>query len=95
MPPEGTHSAEGYVALVFGREFEGLTDAELAQCDATCSIPLGRLQESLSLSHCVSVALSEVFQYRWQFLPDECKRLYSVGATDVLSLSAGSDTSVR
>lgn len=65
---------------MFGREFEGLTDAELALCNATCSIPLGRLQESLSLTHCVSIALSEVFQYRLQYLPDERKALYSVGS---------------
>ncbi len=32
------------VALVFGREELGLSDDEVASCDAVCSIPIGRLQ---------------------------------------------------
>ena len=50
--------------LVFGREESGLTEAELAACDYVCSIPIGRLQESLSLSHAVSVVLSQIYQLR-------------------------------
>eukprot|EP00955_Chlamydomonas_euryale_P100633 365296-Chlamydomonas_euryale.AAC.41 len=34
------------LALVFGREELGLSDAEVDACDAVCSIPIGRLQVS-------------------------------------------------
>lgn len=41
-----------------------MSDEEVAACDVVCSIPIGRLQESLSVSHCVSLALSSIFQQR-------------------------------
>ncbi len=50
------------VALVFGREVEGLLPDEIQICDAVCSIPIGRLQESLSLSHAVSIVLSQLYE---------------------------------
>ncbi|KAJ9523493.1 hypothetical protein QJQ45_007209 [Haematococcus lacustris] len=52
------------VALVFGREELGLSDDEVKACDVACSIPIGRLQESLSLSHAVSITLATLFQSR-------------------------------
>lgn len=54
----------GNIALVFGREVSGLTVEEVDLCTATCSIPMGRLQESLSLSHAVTLALSPLFETR-------------------------------
>lgn len=59
-----TGTAEGKVVLVFGREVQGLFPEEVAQCGAACSIPIGRLQESLSLSHAVSLALGPLFEAR-------------------------------
>ena len=50
--------------LVFGREVSGLEAAEVAACTAAASIPIGRLQESLSLSHAVSLALGPLFEAR-------------------------------
>jgi tRNA C32,U32 (ribose-2'-O)-methylase TrmJ len=58
-PPPGAR-----LALVFGREELGLAEAEVAACDAVCSIPIGRLQESLSLSHAVNLALAHLFEQR-------------------------------
>ncbi|KAL4452351.1 hypothetical protein ABPG75_008013 [Micractinium tetrahymenae] len=54
------------LAFVFGREVEGLLPAEVDACDFTLSIPIGRLQESMSLSHAVSVVLSRLFEQRQQ-----------------------------
>lgn len=54
------------LALVFGREERGFDEGELDAVDCTCSIPIGRLQESLSLSHAVSIVLSQLFQLRQQ-----------------------------
>jgi tRNA C32,U32 (ribose-2'-O)-methylase TrmJ len=50
------------VALVFGREVHGLTVEEMASCKALCQISMGRLQESLSLSHAVAIALCTAFE---------------------------------
>lgn len=47
---------------MYGREEAGLLDDEIAACDCTVSIPIGRLQESLSLSHAVSITLSQLYQ---------------------------------
>ena len=52
------------VALVFGREDTGLTDSDLRHCDTLCSLPCGRLCESLSLSHCVTAVLARLFEVR-------------------------------
>lgn len=58
-----THQPSGpSLALVFGREELGLSDKEVDLCDLTCSIPIGRLQESLSVSHAVSITLAHLFQ---------------------------------
>lgn len=51
-------------ALVFGREESGLTEAELALCAHSCSIPTGSIQPSLNLSHAVCVILAQIFQQR-------------------------------
>jgi tRNA C32,U32 (ribose-2'-O)-methylase TrmJ len=71
-----------WLGLVFGREHEGLMQDELATCDATCSISMGRLQESLSLSHAVAVVLSECFQHRWHFLPRPVCEQFEMTAPD-------------
>lgn len=54
------------LALVFGREERGFDAGELEACSFSCSLPIGRLQESLSLSHAVSIVLSQLFQLRQQ-----------------------------
>lgn len=56
------------VALVFGREDLGLSDEEVESCDMACCIPIGRLQESLSLGHAVSIVLSGLFSQRLSFV---------------------------
>lgn len=61
---------------MFGREVEGLTEAEINLCDATCSLALGRLQESLSLAHAVAAVLHEMFEYRLRHLPAEHQAMY-------------------
>lgn len=64
------------VALVFGREVEGMTEAEINLCNATCAISIGRLQESLSLAHAVAAVLHDLFEHRLQHLPPEHRALY-------------------
>ena len=54
----------GKLALVFGNEADGLSERELALCDALCSIPMGRLIESLSVTHAAVIALSRFFEAR-------------------------------
>jgi tRNA C32,U32 (ribose-2'-O)-methylase TrmJ len=50
------------VALLFGREESGLSTDELLCCTHLCSIPTGRAQPSMNLSHAVAVALAPVFE---------------------------------
>ncbi|GLC72152.1 hypothetical protein PLESTF_001212600 [Pleodorina starrii] len=66
---EGRSGQEGRrpcyaIALVFGREESGLTEAELRLCSHACAIPTGRLQPSMNLSHAVATVLAELFSRR-------------------------------
>jgi tRNA C32,U32 (ribose-2'-O)-methylase TrmJ len=54
------------VALVLGREDAGFLTGEVAACDAIASIPMGRLQESLSIGHAVSIALAAFYDHHSQ-----------------------------
>ncbi len=49
------------IAVLFGPERSGLTNADLISCDAIFSIPLSTLNKSLNLSHSVLI-----FSYKWQ-----------------------------
>jgi tRNA C32,U32 (ribose-2'-O)-methylase TrmJ len=83
------------IALVFGREELGMSDEEVDTCDVACSIPIGRLQESLSLSHAVSIVLSGIYAQRLEFISrggDDEALGYKVNSpTD---LAKGYDTNV-
>lgn len=59
-----SNSAEGSLALIFGREESGLTERELSLCTHSCSIPTGSVQPSLNLSHAVCVILAQLFERR-------------------------------
>ena len=63
-PANRARRGAGKLALVFGREVEGLTDDEVNACDGVCAIPTGRLVESLSVSHAAVIVLSQYFQNR-------------------------------
>lgn len=53
-------AVHGRVALVFGREDEGLTIEELARCHALVRIPTAPKRSSLNLSHAVQLVAYEV-----------------------------------
>jgi tRNA/rRNA methyltransferase len=55
------HAAAGQVALVFGTEMSGLSNAELARCPIVATIPGAPGQASLNLAAAVQVAAYEVF----------------------------------
>ena len=55
-------TAQQRLAFVFGREVEGLMPEEVAACSAVCQLPMGRLQESLSLTHAIAIAMSVAFE---------------------------------
>lgn len=48
------------MALVFGRESSGLTNGELAVCDAVVNIPTSPEYPTLNISHAVAVALYQL-----------------------------------
>lgn len=54
----------GKAAIVFGNERTGLTDGELALCDAAVHIPVSPDFPSLNLSHAVQVVCYDLFRTR-------------------------------
>ncbi len=49
------------VALVFGRESDGLFNEEIALCDFSFTVPTSKDYQSLNLSHAVAVTLYELY----------------------------------
>lgn len=49
------------IGLVFGREGDGLTNAEIMKCDLVVTIPSSMEYPTLNLSHSVAVVLYELF----------------------------------
>ena len=54
----------GPVALVFGNEKNGLSDAELEPCQVAVAIPSAPRFPSLNLSHAVQIVAYEVYKHR-------------------------------
>jgi tRNA/rRNA methyltransferase len=50
----------GAVGILFGREGTGLTNSELAQCDATLTIPANLDYQTLNLSHAAAIVFYEL-----------------------------------
>jgi tRNA/rRNA methyltransferase len=53
-------AARGPVAIVFGQERRGLSDAELELCHAVCSIPTAPAYDSMNLAQAVAVLAYEL-----------------------------------
>ncbi len=53
-------SAAGEVAIVFGEERRGLSDAELDLCQAVCTIPTAKAYDSMNLAQAVAVVAYEI-----------------------------------
>lgn len=62
------------LALVFGNERDGLSDAELGLCDLCVSIPADPAFPSLNLSHAVQLAAWELRQARLELSGDAVSR---------------------
>lgn len=62
-------ASQGNVALVFGRETHGLSNAELALCTDIIRIPTGTEVSSLNISQAVMVCLYELFVASDEFEP--------------------------
>jgi tRNA/rRNA methyltransferase len=61
----------GEVALVFGEERRGLSDAELDLCQAVCTIPTSSEYDSMNLAQAVAVVAYEVGQGELAAVPGE------------------------
>ena len=53
-------SASGPVAVVFGQERRGLSDAELELCQAVCAIPTAPAYDSMNLAQAAAVIVWEI-----------------------------------
>lgn len=87
----GAQAARPCVALVFGRECEGLADEEIRLCSASCCITMGRLQESLSLSHAVCLVLGHLFEHRLSLMPPAYREHFRLSSS---SASTGEESPV-
>jgi len=55
-------SSDDLISVVFGRESDGLTDAEIADCNAIVTIPTSADFPSLNLSQAVQIITSSIYQ---------------------------------
>lgn len=62
------------IALVFGNERDGLSDAELSLCDEAVGIASSSLFPSLNLSHAVQIAC-------WEVRKSLCRNFFAEGRT--------------
>ncbi len=78
-------TGEGLISIVFGRESDGLTDEEVAQCAAVVSIPTSDTFPSLNLSQAVQIITFTLFDTlkTWpiQAVPVEQARCEQAAAT--------------
>lgn len=58
---EKLNEYNGRIALVFGRESDGLYNEELKKCDFSIHIPTNKEYSVLNLSHAVTIVLYELF----------------------------------
>ena len=77
------YQVEAPLALVFGNEESGLSNAHLAACQRSAEIPVLATDGSLNLSHAVAVALYEVVGREREVLPLEPKSEHEAPARAV------------
>ncbi len=70
LKPEELAKSMNYndkIAILFGREGNGLTNAEIEMCDITVSIPTDPSYPIMNISHAAAVILYEIFKNRNSF----------------------------
>lgn len=84
-------TGSGEIAIVFGREADGLSDEELHQCHLSVAIPTSDLFPSLNLAQAVQIITYSLFRHLSPTLgyePIREKRVREVAHTAVSSLEA-------
>ncbi|MCK9151238.1 TrmJ/YjtD family RNA methyltransferase [Methanobacterium alcaliphilum] len=64
---ESLNNINGKIALLLGREGNGLSNDELALCDITVSIPTDKNYPIMNISHAAAIIFYEIFKNRHQF----------------------------
>lgn len=64
---ESLNQVNGKIALLFGREGNGLSNKELALCDIAVSIPTDENYPIMNISHAATIIFYEIFKNRNQF----------------------------
>ena len=72
---------QGEISLVFGRESNGLSDAEVGVCNSICSIETSDLFPSLNLSQAVQIALYMLFIHLGEY--DNIKKAVDMNRIDL------------
>ena len=82
-------TAGGKIAVVFGNERTGLTDAELAECAIAVHIPSSPEFPSLNLSHAVQIVTYSLYRTAkptTRYTPVERERIEELTAASISSL---------
>lgn len=72
------------VALVFGPEDRGLTNAELKYCDLLVKIPTSDAFRSINLSHAVMIVCYEIFTASFEKATDYTPKFATVAETEAM-----------
>ncbi|MBR5503724.1 MAG: TrmJ/YjtD family RNA methyltransferase [Methanobrevibacter sp.] len=70
LKPEELAKSMNYndkIAILFGREGDGLSNAEVDMCDVIVSIPTDQGYPIMNISHAAAIILYEVFKNRYNF----------------------------
>ncbi len=73
LPPDQLQLEEFYaskVAIVFGREQFGLSNAEIELCDVLLSIPTSPLYPVMNLSHAATIILYSLFKKQVEYISE-------------------------
>lgn len=60
-------NVKGHIALLFGREGDGLTNQELEMCDVVVSIPTHESYPILNITHAAAIIFYELFKNEKQY----------------------------
>lgn len=80
----GNKKISGKIALVFGREDDGLSNSEIEKCDFLVTIPTDKKYPIMNLSHAVSVLLYELSKEKLEKDLRETHKLVSAKDKEIL-----------
>lgn len=76
---------KGKIALIFGREGDGLTNQELSLCDLVVSIPTHESYPIMNISHAAAIIFYEIFKKEKLVLMEDAEEASKVEKDNLIS----------